>query len=114
MEAPGFFSGSPSASKPGPNAKVFTATDSSYPSAPTSNPVGIQVTQDPPGGSNGGTGGSGGGSNGSCTLCGTFPKISTNIGLLVVGGLLGLVSTIVILTIKARTSLERTKRRMGN
>jgi len=113
-QATGVFSWKPSASQTGSYTIVFTATDSSYPSAPTSKPVGIQVNQDPPGGSNGGTGGSGGGSNGSCTLCGTFPKISTNIGLLVVGGLLGLVSTIVILTIKARTSLERTKRRMGN
>src|SRR5437899_1854089 len=113
-QATGVFSWKPSASQTGSYTVVFTATDSSYPSAPTSKPVGIQVNQDPPGGSNGGNGGSGGGSNGSCTLCGTFPTISTNIGLLVVGGLLGLVSTIVILTIKARTSLERTKRRMGN
>src|SRR5207245_172110 len=72
------------------------------------------INQAASGGSNGGNGGSGGGSNGSCTLCGTFPTISTNISLLVVGGLLGLVSMIAILTIKARTSLERTKRRMGN
>ncbi|TMI14749.1 PKD domain-containing protein, partial [Candidatus Bathyarchaeota archaeon] len=109
----GVFSWKPSASQTGSYTIIFTATDSSYPSAPTSKPLGIQVNQDPPGGSNGGNGGSGGGSNGSCTLCGTFPTISNNIGLLVVGGLLGLVSTIVVLTIKARTSLERTKRRVG-
>src|SRR3989441_941465 len=113
-QATGVFSWKPGASQTGSYTIVFTATDSSYPSAPTSKPVGIQVNQDPPGGSNGGNGGSGGGSNGSCTLCGTFPTISTNISLLVVGGLLGLVSMIAILTIKARTSLERTKRRMGN
>ena len=47
------------------------------------------------------------------TLCGTFPKISTNIGLLVVGGLLGLISTLAVLTIKAGTILERTKRRIN-
>jgi hypothetical protein len=75
--------------------------------------MGIQVNQASPGGSNGGNGGSGGGSNGSCTLCGIFPRISTNTGLFVVGGLLGLVSMLAVLTIKARTSLERIKRRMN-
>src|SRR3989442_8725513 len=112
-QPPGVFSWKPGGSQTGPYTIVFPATDSSYPSAPTSKPGGIQVNQDPPGGSNGGNGGSGGGSNGSCTLCGTFPTISTNISLLVVGGLLGLVSMIAILTIRARTSLERTKRRVG-
>jgi len=112
-QATGFFSWRPSVSQTGSYTIVFTATDNSYPSAPTSKPVGIQVNQAAPGGSNGGNGGSGGGSNGSCTLCGTFPTISTNIVLLVVGGLLGLVSTIVFLSIKARTILERTKRRMN-
>jgi len=112
-QATGFFSWRPSVSQTGSYTIVFTATDNSYPSAPTSKPVGIQVNQAAPGGSNGGNGGSGEGSNGSCTLCGTFPTISTNIVLLVVGGLLGLVSTIVFLSIKARTILERTKRRMN-
>ncbi|TMH94463.1 PKD domain-containing protein [Candidatus Bathyarchaeota archaeon] len=111
-QATGLFSWKPSASQTGSYTIVFTATDSSYPSTPTSKSTGIQVNQDPPVGSNGGNGGSGGGSNGNCTLCGTFPTISNNIGLLILGGLLGLVSTIVVLTIKARTSLERTKQRM--
>src|SRR5205807_1204351 len=79
----GVFSWKPDASQIGSYTIVFAATDSSYPSAPTSKPVGIQVDQDPPGGSNGGNGGSGGGSNGSCTLCGTFPTVSPNIALLV-------------------------------
>jgi hypothetical protein len=102
----------PSANQTGSYTIVFTSTDSSYPSAPTSKPIGIQVNQAAPGGSNGGNGGSGGGSNAGCTLCGIFPRISTTIGLLVVGGLLGLVSTLAVITIRARGSLERTKRRM--
>src|SRR2546426_59228 len=109
----GGFSWRPSARQTGSYAIVFTATDSSYPSTPTSKPMAIQVNQAAPRGANGGTGGSGGGSNGSFTLCGTFPKISTNIGLLVVGGLLGLISTLAVLTIKAGTILERTKRRIN-
>ncbi|TMI14750.1 PKD domain-containing protein [Candidatus Bathyarchaeota archaeon] len=111
--AAGLFSWKPSASQTGSYTIVFTATDSSYPSAPTSKSTGIQVNQAVPGGSNGGNGGSGGGSNGSCTLCGLFPKISTNTGLFVVGGLLGLISTLAVLTIRAGTSLERTKRRIN-
>ncbi len=112
-QATGLFSWKPSSSQTGSYTVVFTATDSSYPSTPTSKPMAIQVNQAAPGGSNGGNGGSGGSSNGSCTLCGIFPKISTNTGLFVVGGLLGLISTLAVLTIKARTSLERTKRRMN-
>jgi len=76
--------------------------------------MGIQVNQAAPGGSNGGNGGSGGGSNGSCTFCGIFPKISTSISLLVVEALLGLVASLAALTIRARASLERTKRRLGS
>jgi len=65
--------------------------------------MGIQVSQAAPGGPNGG----------SCTLCGIIPKLSSTIGLLFVGGLLGLVGALAVLTIRARASLERTKRRMG-
>ncbi len=111
-QATGVFSWKPSSSQIGSYTVVFTAMDSSYPSAPKSKPMGIQVDQAAPGGSNGGSGGSGGSSNGSCTLCGIFPRISTNTGLLLVGGFLGLLSTLVVFTIRARTSLERTKRRM--
>jgi PKD repeat protein len=110
----GLFSWKPSATQTGSYTIVFTATDSSYPSTPTSKPIGIQVNQAAPGGSNGGNGGSGGGSNGSCTLCGIFPKISNTIGLLAIGGLLGLIASLAALTIRARASLERTKRRLGN
>jgi len=112
-QATGLFSWKPSVSQTGSYTIVFTATDSSHPSAPTSKSTGIQVNQAAPGGSNGGNGSPAGGSNGSCTLCGLFPKVSTNMGLFVVGGLLGLISTLAVLTIKARTILERTKRRMN-
>src|SRR5207245_212891 len=60
------------------------------------------VNQAASGGSIGGNGGSGGGSNGSCALCGIFPKISTSIGIFVVGGLLGLVGALAVLTVRAR------------
>jgi hypothetical protein len=109
----GSFSWKPSSAQRGSYTIVFTATDSSYSSSPTSTSMGIKVSQTTPGGgSSGGNGGSRGSSNGSCTLCGIFPKISTNLGLLFVGGLLGLVSALAVLTIRARASLERTKRRM--
>jgi len=113
-QATGVFSWKPSSSSSqiGSHTVVFTAMDSSYPSTPTSKPMEIQVNQAAPGGSNGGSGGSGGNPNGSCTLCGIFPRISTNTGLLLVGGFLGLVSTLVVFTIRARMSLERTKRRL--
>jgi PKD repeat protein len=108
----GVFSWRPSLSQTGSYTIVFTATDSSYTSTPTSKPMAIQVNQAAPGGSNGGNGGSGGGSNRGCQFCGIFPKISGSIGLLVIGGLLGLVASLALLTIRARASLERTKRRM--
>ncbi len=110
----GLFSWKPSSSETGSYTITFIATDSSSPATPTTKPMEIQVNQAAPGGSNGGNGGSGGGSNGSCTFCGILPKISTNISLLVVGTLLGLVASLAALTIRARSSLERTKRRLGS
>jgi hypothetical protein len=38
--------------------------------------------------------------------------MSTNMWLLVIGGLMGLVASLALVTIKARVNLERTKRRM--
>ena len=112
-QATGAFSWKPSASQTGSYVVVFTTTDSSSPSTPTSKPMEIQVKQAAPGGSNGGNGGSGGSSNGGCLFCGVIPKISTSFGLLMIGGLLGLVASLALLTIKARASLEQTKRRMN-
>jgi hypothetical protein len=86
--------------------------DSSDPSTPTSKPMEIQVNQAAPGGSNGGNGGSGGSSSGGCLFCGIVPKISSSMTLLLIGGLLGLVASLALLTIRARASLERTKRRL--
>jgi PKD repeat protein len=110
--ATGLFSWKPSSGQTGSYTIRFIATDSSSPSTPTSKPMQIQVNQAAPGGSNGGSGGSGGGSNGSCLLCGIVPTVSTNISLLVIGGLLGIVGSLALLTIRARSSLERTKRRL--
>ena len=53
-------------------------------------------------------GGAGEGSGGGCLLCG-----STSTWLLVVGGLLGLIGSLVLLTIRARAKLARTRRRMN-
>ena len=108
----GVFSWKPSSSQTGSYMIIFTAMDSSDPSTPTSKPMEIQVNQAAPGGSNGGNGGSGGSSNGGCLFCGIIPKISTNVSLLLIGGLLGIVASLALLTIRARASLERTKRRL--
>src|SRR3989475_3819019 len=107
----GVFSWKPSASETGYYTITFTATDESSPPMSSTSPVGIQVNQAAPGGSGGG--GSGGGSNGGCLLCGTFPAISKTMWLLIIGGLLGMVQSLALLTIKARASLEHTKRRLN-
>jgi len=49
-----------------------------------------------------------GGSGGSCFLCG-----STSMWLLVIGGILGLIGSLVLLTIRARAKLARNRRRMN-
>src|SRR3989442_10931160 len=107
----GDFSWNPSASQTGYYTITFTATDDSTPPSSSTRDMGIEVTQVAPGGSGGG--GSGGGSNGGCLLCGTFPGISTSAWLLVIGGLLGFVSSLALLTIKARANLAHTKRRLN-
>jgi len=109
----GVFSWKPSSSQTGSYTIVFTAIDSSDPSTPTSKPMELQVNQAAPGGSNGGNGGSGGSSSGGCLFCGIIPRISTSISLLLIGGLLGIVASLALFTIRARASLERTKRRLS-
>jgi hypothetical protein len=106
--ATGFFSWKPSSSQAGYYTINFTATDNGTPAMSASKPVGIQVERAAPGGSGGGSGGS----NGGCALCGIIPRISTSMWLLVIGGLMGLVASLALVTIKARANLERTKRRM--
>jgi PKD repeat protein len=109
----GDFSWKPNASQTGSYVITFTATDSSYPSSPTSKTMAIQVQQAAPGGgSSGGNGGSGGSSNGSCLLCGILPGMSSTLKLLIVGGLLGLIVSLALLTFRARANLDETKRRM--
>ncbi len=46
-------------------------------------------------------------------MCRAFPAISNSMWLLPIGGLLGLFTSLVLLTIKARASPERTKRRLN-
>ena len=62
----------------------------------------------------GGNTSSGGSSNGSCPICGIIPTGSPTILLLAAGGLLGLASSFAILTLRARASLQHTKRRLRN
>jgi len=107
----GVFSWKPSSSQTGYYTITFTATDDSTPPSSSTRNMGIQVSQAAPGGSGGG--GSGGSSNGGCLLCGTFPALSTSTWLLLTGGLLGFVSSMALLTIKARANLAHTKRRLN-
>ncbi|TMI29623.1 PKD domain-containing protein, partial [Candidatus Bathyarchaeota archaeon] len=107
----GVFSWRPGASQTGYYTIDFIATDDGTPPMSSSSPMGIQVNQAAPGGSGGS--GSGGSSNGGCTWCPTFPTISYSMRLLLIGGLLGLVTSLALLTIKARSSLEHTKRRLN-
>src|SRR5439155_19025341 len=81
----GVFSWRPSASQTGYYTIDFVATDDGTPPMSSTSPMGIQVNQAAPGGSNGG--GSGGGSNGGCTWCPTFPAISNSMWLLLIVGL---------------------------
>ena len=107
----GVFSWKPIASQTGYYTISFIATDDSAPPMSSTSPMGIQVNQAAPGGSGGG--GSGGGSNGGCTWCPTIPVVSNSMWLLMIGGLLGLVTSLAVLTIRARASLEHTKRRLN-
>jgi hypothetical protein len=107
----GVFSWKPSASQTGYYTIIFTGTDDSIPPSSSARNMGIQVNQAAPGGSGGG--GSGGSSGGGCFLCGAFPALSTSTWLLVIGGLLGFVTSLALLTIKARANLNHTKRRLN-
>jgi hypothetical protein len=107
----GVFSWKPSSSQTGYYTITFTGTDDGTPPSSSTRNMGIQVSQAAPGGSGGG--GSGGSSNGGCLLCGTFPALSTSTWLLLIGGLLGFVTSLALLTIKARANLAHTKRRLN-
>jgi acid phosphatase len=94
------------------SAQSFTVTenvtDSSTPSQTETRSQTIAVKA----ASGGSGGGSGGGSSGSCWLCSPFAGVSNSMWLIVIGGLMGLVASLALLTIKARANLERTKRRI--
>jgi PKD repeat protein len=109
----GIFSWKPSASQTGYYAITFIATDDSTPPMTSTRPMGIQVDRAAPAPPGGGSPGGSGGTPGGCLLCGTFPAISSSMWLLTIGGLLGLVTSLALLTIKARASLEHTKRRLN-
>ncbi len=65
------------------------------------------------GGSNGGSGGgTSSGSNSNCISCVILPVMSSTLGLLVIGGLLGIIASLALVTIRAQGDLEKTKRRM--
>ena len=107
----GRFSWRPSTSQTGYYTIVFTVTDNSAPSMSSTKPVGIQV-YNANGGTGAGSGGSGGSSSG-CLWCAVTPKVSNGTILFVAGGLLGLIASLALLTVKAQTTLERTKRRIN-
>ncbi|TMI10218.1 hypothetical protein E6H34_00220 [Candidatus Bathyarchaeota archaeon] len=109
----GGFSWKPSASQAGYYTITFIATDDSTPPMSSTSPMGIQVNQAAPAPGGSGGGASGGGSNGGCTSCLTIPAVPDSMWLLTIGGLLGLVTSLGFLTIKARATLEHTKRRLN-
>jgi len=91
------------------SAQSFTVTETVKDSStPAKTATSSQTVTVPPGRGSGGSGGS----NGGCLLCGIVPRLSTSEWLLVIGGLMGLVASLALLTIKARSNLENTKRRM--
>ena len=110
--ATGFFSWTPSNSQTGTYTIAFSAIDNNNPSQRDTKFLTMQVVPSSPGGSNGPGGGPGGGSNGNCLSCTVIPLASSMWGLLVIGGLLGLVASLALVTIRARSNLDHEKRRM--
>src|SRR5437660_5456908 len=110
--ATGVLSWTPSNSQTGTHTIVFSAIDNNNPSQRDSKFMTVQVDPASPGGSSGPGGGPSGGSNGNCLSCNVIPLASSTWGLLVIGGLLGLVASLALVTIRARSSLDHEKRRM--
>jgi len=111
--ATGVFYWIPRTNQTGSYVIVFSATDKTNPSQQDIAPLNVRVIPASPGGSNGGSGGgSSAGSNNNCLSCKVLPIMSSTWGLLVIGGILGLVASLVLVTMSARSDLERTKRRM--
>ena len=110
----GVFNWKPGAGQTGSYSIVFLATDKSDPSQQDVKPMAVVVVPASPGGANGGSGGgSSGGASGYCLSCAMVTLVSSPIGLLAIGGLMGLVVSLAVVTISGRSSLENTKRRMN-
>ena len=104
----GVFYWKPNASQTGSYSFVFSAADKNNPSQQDVKTMAVVVVPASPGSINGGSGGS----SGYCLSCAIMPLVSSPIGLLATGGLLGLIVSLAVVTMSARSSLENTKRRM--
>ena len=112
-QATGVFYWIPRANQTGSYVIVFSATDKTNPSQQDIAPLNVRVVPASPGGSNGSSsGGTSAGSNSNCLSCKVLPIVSSTWGLLVIGGILGLIASLALVTINARSDLEDTKRRM--
>jgi len=109
----GVFSWTPSNNQTGTYTIAFSAIDNNNPSQQDTKSMTMQVDPASPSGPNGGSGGgTGTGSNGNCMSCTVIPFLSSTWGLLVIGGLLGLIASIALVTVRARSNLDHEKRRM--
>src|SRR5207245_9463412 len=99
----GVFSWTPSNNQTGTYTIAFSAIDNNNPSQQDTKSMTMQVDPASPSGPNGGSGGgTGTGSNGNCMSCTVIPFLSSTWGLLVIGGLLGLIASIALVTVRAR------------
>lgn len=116
--ATGVFYWIPHSNQTGSHVIVFSATDTANPSQQDTAPLNVMVLPASPGATNGGTstggssGGTSGASKGICLSCTIQPVFSSTWGLLVIGGVLGLVASLALVTAKARSDLAHTKRRL--
>jgi PKD repeat protein len=106
------FSWTPQGNQIGTIGVMIVAADNGSPPMSSSQPVTIHVE---PAATNGGSGGgSSGGSGGpsGCVLCPAIGRLTTNIWLLVFGGAMLLIAPLVMMNLRARSRLSRTKRRL--
>lgn len=111
--ATGVFYWIPRANQTGSYVIIFSATDKTNPSQQDIAPLNVLVVPASGGNSNGGSsGGTSGGSKGICLSCSILPVFSSMWGLFIIGGILGLLATLALVTMSARADLEYTKRRV--
>ena len=111
--ATGVFNWVPRANQTGSYVIMFSATDLTNPSQQGIAPLKVQVVPASPGSSNGGSsGGTSGGAKGVCLSCTVLPVFSSTWGLLIIGGVLGLVASLALVTISARSNLKHARRQM--